>query len=315
MNMSPPSWDLYRTFEAVLRTGSLSGAARALGLTQPSIGRHIDALEQAIGRDLFVRSQRGLTPTAAALELKPYAELLATTSSALLRTAEGHAGTIAGTVRISASEVVSAEHLPAMLSRLWHKHPVLAFEISSSDSVDDLLQRQADIAVRMVQPTQQSLIARKVAPLTLGLHAHADYLARRGTPFTLSDLADHDLIGFDTETPAIRALAEQFPALDRASFALRVDSDVAQLAAIRAGFGIGICQVSLAPRAPRLVRVLAEDFTIDLDVWIVMHEDLRTSPRCRIVFDALVEEFSAPHVTNDTTGSYHHRRPCTLASS
>ena len=302
MNTSP-SWDLYRSFEAVLRTGSLSGAARMLGLTQPSIARHIDALEQAIGRDLFVRSQRGLTPTAAALELRPYAELLATTSAALLRTAEGSAGKIAGTVRISASEVVSAEHLPAILSRLRQKHPALAFEISASNSVDDLLQRQADIAVRMVQPTQKSLIARKVAPIPLGLHAQADYLARRGTPVTLQDLADHDLIGFDTETPAIRAFAEQFPAFNRTSFALRIDSDVAQLAAIRAGFGIGICQVPIAARAPGLVRVLAADFAVDLDVWIVIHEDLRTSPRCRMVFDALVEAFSALHRTDDAIGS------------
>ncbi|MFD1952226.1 LysR family transcriptional regulator [Sphingomonas arantia] len=289
--MNIPSWDLYRTFEAVLRTGSLSGAARTLGLTQPSIARHIDALEQAIGRDLFVRSQRGLTPTAAALELRPYAELIASTSAALLRTAEGSAGAVAGTVRISASEVVSAEHLPAMLARLRHRHPALTFELSASNTLDDLLQRQADVAVRMVQPVQQSLIARKVAPIPVGLHAHTDYLARHGIPATLHDLADHDLIGFDTETPAIRAFAERFPDLNRAAFALRVDSDVAQLAAIRAGFGIGICQVPVAARDPQLVRVLADCVSFDLNVWIVMHEDLSNSPRCRAVFDALVTEF------------------------
>jgi DNA-binding transcriptional LysR family regulator len=289
---SPPNWDLYRTFEAVLRTGSLSGAARLLGLTQPSVSRHIDALEQAIGHDLFVRSQRGLTPTAAALELRPYAELLASTAAALLRTAAGGAGTIAGTVRISASEVVSAEHLPSMLLRLRQQHPALSFEISSSNSVDDLLQRQADIAVRMVQPVQQSLIAQKVAPIAIGLHARAEYLERRGTPTTLQDLATHDLIGFDTETPAIRAFVERLPAFNRASFALRIDSDVAQLAAIRAGFGIGICQVPVAARDSRLVRVLPDAVAIDLDVWIVMHEDLRTSPGCRAVFDALVGAFS-----------------------
>jgi DNA-binding transcriptional LysR family regulator len=290
---SAPSWDLFRTFEAVLRTGSLSGAARALGLTQPSVSRHIDALEQAIGRDLFIRSQRGLIPTEAALELRPYAEMLASTAAALLRTAESGAGRIGGTVRISASEIVSAEHLPAMLARLRALHPALAFELSASNAVDDLLQRQADIAVRMVQPTQQSLIARKVPPIPLGLHAHPDYLKRRGIPATLNDLAGHDIIGFDTETPAIRAFAERFPAFSRAAFALRIDSDVAQLAAIRAGFGIGICQVPVAARDPILVRVLADCFAIDLNVWIVMHEDLRTSARCRAVFDALVSEFTS----------------------
>lgn len=290
--MSEPSWDLYRSFDAVLRTGSLSGAARSLGLTQPSIARHIDALEQAIGRDLFVRSHRGLTPTAAAIELRPYAALLASTTAALLRTADGGAGEVAGTVRISASEVVSAEHLPAVLARLRQRYPALTFELSASNSVDDLLQRQADVAVRMVQPTQQSLIARKVSPIPLGLHAHADYLARRGAPVTLDDLADHDLIGFDTETPAIRAIVERFPGLNRAAFALRVDSDVAHLAAIRAGFGIGICQLPVAARDAHLVRVLPDDFAMELGVWIVMHEDLGTSPRCRVVFDALVAEFA-----------------------
>ncbi|BCA61608.1 hypothetical protein HMP09_0842 [Sphingomonas sp. HMP9] len=292
MNGSP-SWDLYRTFEAVLRTGSLSQAARSLGLTQPSVSRHIDALERAVGRDLFVRTQRGLTPTAAALELKPYADSLAATSAALLRTAAGTAGAIAGTVRVSASEVVAAEHLPAMLARLRSRHPALTFEISASNVVDDLLQRQADIAVRMTQPVQQSLIARKMAPIAIGLYAHAAYLARRGTPGTLGDLADHDLIGFDTETPAIRAFTERFPALRRGAFALRIDSDVAQLAAIRAGFGIGICQTPIAERHPDFVRVLPDAFAIDLPVWIVMHEDLSTSPRCRTVFDALVAEFAS----------------------
>lgn len=293
MNGSP-SWDLYRTFEAVLRTGSLSSAARTLGLTQPSVSRHIDALEKAIGRDLFVRSQRGLTPTAAALELKPYAEALAATSAALLRTAAGSAGAIGGTVRISASEVVGAELLPAMLARLRQRHPMLSFEISASNMVDDLLQRQADIAVRMVQPVQQSLIARKMPAISIGLHARVDYLDRQGIPTTLQDLAEHDLIGLDTETPAIRSFVEQFPAIRRSAFALRIDSDVAQLAAIRAGFGIGICQVPIALRDPQLVRVLPEAFAIDLPVWIVMHEDLSTSARCRTVFDALVAEFAAP---------------------
>jgi DNA-binding transcriptional LysR family regulator len=290
---SAPNWDLYRTFEAVLRTGSLSGAARMLGVTQPSVSRHIDALEAAISRDLFLRSQRGLTPTEAALTLKPYAELIAATSAALLRAADEQAGAISGTVRISASEIVGVEHLPPMLARLRQRYPALTIELSLSNAIDDLLQRQADIAIRMVQPVQQALVARKMPPIALGLHAHSDYLARRGIPATLGDLKGHDLIGYDRETPAIRAIAEHFPDLNRAAFALRVDSDVAQLAAIRAGFGIGICQVPVAARDPMLVRVLADAFAIDLEVWIVMHEDLRTSARCRAVFDALVEAFTA----------------------
>lgn len=289
--MSEPSWDLYRTFGTVLREGSLSGAARVLGLTQPSVARHVDALEAAIGADLFVRSQRGLSPTDAALELKPYADALASQSAALLRTASGPAGEVAGTVRISASEVVGVEHLPPILAALRREHPRLTIELVLSNALDDLLQREADIAIRMVQPTQQALVTRKAGYLAIGLHAHRAYLDRRGVPHSVADLGGHDVIGYDIETPAIRAITRLFPGLDRASFALRTDSDVAQLAAIRAGFGIGICQVSLAARDPGIVRVLADAFEVRLDLWITMHEDLRSSARCRAVFDALVEAF------------------------
>lgn len=285
-----PNWDLYRTFLAVLREGSLSGAARMLALTQPSVSRHIDALEDALGKRLFLRTQRGLAPTDAALALQPYAESLALTSAALLRAASGGAGrAVTGTVRVSASEVVGVEHLPPILTDLRRRHPGLTVELALSNAVDDLLQREADIAVRMVEPEQQTLVARRCGTVALGLHAHADYLARRGTPRALEDLSAHDLIGFDRETPVIRAYLARFPLLARRDFALRADSDLAQLAFIRAGFGIGVCQVPVAERDPALVRVLPDDFAMNLGVWIVMHEDLRTSARCRAVFDALAQ--------------------------
>ncbi|MBC9208990.1 LysR family transcriptional regulator [Roseomonas aerophila] len=286
---SEPGWDLYRSFHAVLREGSLSGAARVLGLTQPSIARHIAALEQATGAALFVRTQRGLAPTEAAQELRPYAELLASTAAALLRTAEGGVGQVSGTVRITASDIVGSEHLPAILARLRARHPQLTIELSLSNSVDDLLQRQADIAVRMVRPVQQALLARRIGCIPLGLHAHRDYLARRGVPASMEALGRHDLIGFDLETPPIRALVARYSQLARTAFALRTDSDIAQLSAIRAGFGVGVCQVPIAAAAPDLVRVLEAEFQVELEVWVVMHEDLRGNARCRAVFDALAE--------------------------
>jgi len=146
----------------------------------------------------------------------------------------------------------------------------------------------------MVEPTQQALVARRLPPIALGLHAHRSYLERRGTPTSMDGLAVHDLIGFDLETPAIRAIAERFPALARSAFALRADNDLAQLAAIRAGFGIGVCQVPVARRDPDLVHVLAETVAVELGLWIVMHEDLRTTARCRAVFDALAESLAKP---------------------
>jgi len=284
-----PSWDLYRTFLAVIEEGSLSGAARRLDLTQPTVARHIDALEAAVGYDLFLRSQRGLIATEAALELRPYAETLASTSAALLRTASGHGGSVRGTVRITASEVVGAERLPPILARLRQRHPQLVVELVLSNEVSDLLRRDADIAVRMVEPVQDALVAKRLPGIGVGLHARRDYLDRRGTPASMADLAGHDLIGYDRETPALRPFLRLYPALNRAALALRTDSDLAQLAAIRAGFGIGACQIAVAARHPDLVRVLASEFEIELGMWIVMHEDLKTSPRCRAVFDALVE--------------------------
>lgn len=289
-----PDWSLYRTFLAVLEEGSLSGAARRLDLTQPTIARQIDLLEAAIGADLFVRSQRGLSPTEVALDLRPYAETLASTAAALLRKATGAAGEVRGTVRVSASEVVGVEHLPPILTRLRRRYPELIVELVVSNTADDLLQRGADVAVRNFEPTQAALVARRLAPVSLGLHARRDYLEGRGTPLTMGDLAGHDLIGFDRETPAIRAIIQRYPTFGRDVYALRADSDLARLAAIRAGYGIGICQAPRPGRDMDLVRVLAREIDIPLAMWVVMHEDQRTSARCRAVFNAFVEDLDIP---------------------
>jgi len=282
-----PNWDLYRTFLAVLREGSLSGAARFLGLAQPTVGRHIDSLEQAVGFPLFTRSQHGLAATEAAVDLRPYAETLSSTAAALLRAASGQGCAVQGAVRVSASDVMGVEVLPPVLAELRERHPGLVIELVLSNAVEDLLRRDADIAVRMVEPRQEALTVRRLGAVTLGLHAHRRYLDRHGVPERLADLAAHSLIGFDRETPAIRSMLDRLPAFDRSQFALRADSDQAQLAAIRAGFGIGFCQAALARRDPDLVRVLPDAVELTLGTWLAMHENLKATPRCRAVFDAL----------------------------
>lgn len=288
-----PDWRLYQSFLAVVDEGSLSGAARRLGLTQPTLARHIDALEAAVGTGLFLRTQRGLSPTEAALGLAPYARTIAANAAAFLRAASAGAGRVEGTVRISASEAIGVGLLPPILSRLRRDHPALSLELSLTDTVDDLLRREADIAVRNAAPDQDVLLARRLPPIRLGLFAHRDYLARRGTPATAAELAGHDLIGFDRETPFIRALASRLPQFRRADFALRVDSNLAQMAAIAAGMGIGFCQAGLARRDPALVAVLPETVGVDMETWVLMHEDLKSSARCRAVFDALVAGLGA----------------------
>jgi DNA-binding transcriptional LysR family regulator len=152
-----------------------------------------------------------------------------------------------------------------------------------------LLRREADVAVRMTPPKQDVLVARRVADVVIGLHARKDYLARHGTPKKIEDLSRHSLIGFDEETPFIRAASSKISGWTRNSFSLRTDSDLAQLALIRAGCGIGACQVGIARRDESLVRVLPRQVELKLETWITMHQDLRSSARCKVTFDALVD--------------------------
>lgn len=292
-NHTEIGWELYRSYLGVLEEGSLSGAARAMGIAQPTVGRHVDALEKALGVALFTRSQTGLLPTDAALALQPFAQAMSSSAAALKRAADSHGSGIKGTVRVTASEVMGVEVLPPILAQLQGAHPDLRVELVLSNRVQDLLQREADIAVRMTQPKQEQLIARRVGQVQLGLHAHTQYLQRRGTPQSMADLAQHALIGFDEETAFVRAARKGFPLWQREAFALRTDSDVAQLALIRAGCGIGICQVPLAARDPQLVHLLPEGFTLGLETWLTMHEDLRNTPRCKVTFDALLQGLQA----------------------
>jgi len=282
-------WDHYRTFLAILEEGSQSGAARALGLTQPTVGRHLDALELAAGKPLFLRSHQGLLPTETALSMRTYAETMAASAAALARTASADTGSPEGTVRISVSEVIGLEVLPPILTDLQERYPRLAIELSLSDSVEDLLKQQADIAVRMVEPTQAALVSRRIGGIPVGVFAHRSYLERHGTPATIEDLSEHRLIGFDRQFAYVREMLKAYPAMAEVRFHFRTDSNVAQLAMIRAGGGIGMCQVGLGARDPDLVQLFAGQIDLQLKTFLVMHENLRRVLRCRVAFDALAE--------------------------
>lgn len=283
----PVSWDLYRSFLAVIRQGSLSGAAREIGATQPTLGRHVETLEAALGLSLFTRSQGGLQPTPAALALVAQAQAMEAAAASLRRGADGARAEEGGTVRISASEIMGAEVLPAILARVQESHPALRLELSLSNRTDDLLRRDADIAVRMVRPTQDALIAQRLGEVRLGLHAHERYIARHGAPATLAELARFHVIGFDRDDHSARAILKTGIPISRDDFSFRSDSDLAQLAALRAGAGIGMCQLGLAARDPQLRPVLPEAATFRLEVWLAMHEDQRASRPVRTVFDGL----------------------------
>lgn len=287
-----PPWELYRSFLAVIREGSLSAAARSLGLTQPTIGHHIGALEVTLAVPLFTRSPRGLMPTDTAHALTAHAEAMAAAAQAIVRTASGEAEEMRGAIRITASEVVGGEVLPGILARFRELYPAIAIELSLSNRTEDLLQRDADIAVRMIRPSQGSLVARRLPDIVLGLYAHRRYLDRHGRPKTLDDLRRHALIGFDQDTASIGAIASVGLRPERDWFALRTDSHLAQLASIRGAFGVGICQVGLGRRDVNLERLLPKSFAPRLEVWMVMHQDLRASRRMRVIFDYLAAALS-----------------------
>jgi DNA-binding transcriptional LysR family regulator len=293
MARTDPKWETYRSFLAVMTEGNLSAAARKLGLTQPTLGRHIDELEQSLGLKLFSRSQTGLIPAQAARALLPHAHAMASAAEALVRASSGADTEERGTVRLTASVFVGGEVLPEILARFREAHPHIAIELILSDQTQDLLQRDADIAVRMVQPKQDALVARKIGKTALGIFARRDYLARHGTPETLEDIAGHAVIGFDRDVSFARALQAYGFGLKRETFALRVDNDLARANALRAGYGIGMCQIGVARRDPDLVHLLAKAFRIELGLWLVMHKDLRSTRRMRLLFDFLVQELTA----------------------
>jgi DNA-binding transcriptional LysR family regulator len=289
MTETEPGWDLFGAFLAVMRGGSLSAAARSLGVAQPTVRRQIEALEAQLGVVLFTRGPNGLVPTELATGTLPHAEALAASARAIVRSLSGGTDPDRGTVRIACSEIVGVEVLPPMLAVLSVAHPQLQLELSLSNRNEDLLRRDADVAVRMVRPTQQGLVTRRVGAIPLGFFATEDYLARRGTPATLSDLLEgHALVGADRTRDLIDALEHLGLSTRPRDFTLRSDSDLAQLAAVRAGLGIGVAQVPIAARDPRLRRVVPA-LTLPLETWVVMHEDLRGVPRIRRVFDHLAE--------------------------
>lgn len=288
----PNDWDLFQSLHAVLEAGTLSAAARLRGLTQPTLGRHIETLEQRLGSPLFLRSPRGLQPTDLARELKPHLHDMAAAASAAVRDASGAADSLTGSIRITASEMVGAEVLPPILTDFREAHPGIVIELMMSNIVDDLSRREADIAVRMAPPTQNALVAKKVGEVELGFYATQGYLDRHGIPGSVAELEEHTVIGFDGPARSVRDLAGINIPVSRETFDFRSDSDLAQLAVMRAGYGIGVCQPTIA-RRNGLVRVMPNVAVFQLGVWIVMHENLRGSRRMRLMFDHLVEGVTA----------------------
>ncbi len=293
MNMLEPDWALWRSFGAVVEDGSLSAAARRLGLSQPTLSRHVEALEQTLGVTLFERTLQGLKPTETALRLyEPVCAARQSLAEAGLM-AEGETGELEGTVRITASTVIAHYVLPPLLRELRRAFPTIALEIAPSNSVENLLLREADIAVRMFRPTQLELITRKLGEFPIVCCAHRSYLDWRGTPRRAEDLRAHDLIGFDrSETIISGARALGFD-LRRADFRLRTDSQTGMWELMKAGLGIGFAQLNLVRETPGMVELLPGLRPPALEMWLTTHRELFTSRRIRAIYDRLAEGLHA----------------------
>jgi DNA-binding transcriptional LysR family regulator len=220
---SEPDWALWKSFEAVVRAGSLSAAARSLGISQPTVGRHIEELETALGVDLFERTLSGLRPNDAALRLyEPVAAAQRSFAEALMR-ARGAQPSLGGVVRVTASHMVSNYALPEILAKVRKAYPEIALELVPSDSTENLSLREADIAIRMFRPTQLELVSKKLGEIPIVAAAHRRYLEQRGTPESIADLANHDLLGFDRSDAILRAAKGMGFELRREDFVVRSD--------------------------------------------------------------------------------------------
>ena len=286
-------WYLVPSFLAAHKQGSLMGAARVLGISQPTVGRHVALLEAQLGTPLFERTGRGLLPTPAAQRLADAAQAMETGAQSLLRGAQQAQTALSGSVRLSASQPVACHLLPPLLAQMRSELPGIQVELVSSNAVSDLLRREADIAIRMVRPTQGSLVARRIGQSRVVACAHRDYLAHRGTPQQPEDLLQHDLVGNDRVGDIRQGFAAMGQPVPPEQFGFRTDDLIAYWHAVRAGLGIGFVASYLLKEDPDIVQVLPDLPIPALPVWLVVHREIRSSRRIRAVYDFLAREL--PH--------------------
>lgn len=283
-------WRLVRSFLAALDRGSLLGAARALRSTQPTVGRHVAELETQLGVLLFERTGRGLLPTPTALRLADAARAMESAADQLARSVSGAEAGVSGTVRVTASQPVACVLLPPVLGQLRVAYPEIQVELVSSNEVSNLLRREADIALRMVQPAQSSLVAKRIGKVTLGPYAHRDYLKRRGTPRQLTDLLQHELVGADRDQTLLKGFAAFGHPVTPQAFAFRSDDLIACWEAVRAGLGVGFVADYVARTDAGVMPLLLPGLKIPpLPIWLVVHREIRTSRRIRAVYDFLAQ--------------------------
>ena len=283
-------WNQVRAFLAASEEGSLSAAARALGQTQPTLSRQVTGLEQSLGVTLFERGHRQLQLTDAGLELLDHVRAMAEAANRVALVSSGHSQAIEGRVRITASEMLATYYLPAIVRKLREQAPGIVIEIVASDQIRDIIRREADIAIRHLQPEQADLIARRIGFLRGRIYAAQRLLEEVGIPHNFDDLANQPFVGIDNTEALIEGLKEQGLTLNIEQFRVCSTSGTCMLQLIREGLGFGFLPMDTGRLFDDLVCVLPEAFDPEIPVWLVTHRELHTSSRIRVVYNLLASE-------------------------
>lgn len=285
-------WNQVRAFLATAEEGSFSGAARALKTTQPTIGRQIDALEEALNVTLFQRSVRGPILTDVGRELLDHVRLMGETATLISTIAAGQSQEVTGEVAVSATDLVSAAILPGLLGELRETAPGVHLRIISSNDITNLLQRDADIAIRHVRPKEADLIARHIGDFRANLYAATDYLDKAGRPKDLRSIADHAFIGSPASDQLVATLNDKGIPVRPENFTISSENGVVQWELLKAGYGMTFMPELLGETTPSTEKVFPDLPSLEFPIWLVTHRELKTSRRIRVVFDLLAKEIA-----------------------
>lgn len=284
-------WNHARAFLVTAEEGSLSAAARALGLTQPTLGRQVNALEQELGLALFERVGKGFELTPSGVELLAYVRAMGEAAGGLSLFASGQSDSIAGSIGISATDLVSVFVMPDIVEKLRQLHPAIRVELIATDSESDLKRREADIAIRSNQVTQLDLIARKLGDITVHLYAAKEYAKRLGKVSAPVDLKRAFFIS-DTSDTVLKMLNGFGFELSANNFPIASDSVITQWHLLKKGLGIALLPDQLARKEPQLERLLPDLLVFQTPLWLVVHRELRSNLRVRTVYDFLAQQLS-----------------------
>ena len=283
-------WNKARAFLVTAEEGSLSAAARALGMAQPTLGRQVDGLEQELGIVLFERVGRGLTLTPSGLELLDHVRHMGEAAGRVSMTALGQSQALEGTICISASETYAAVLLPPIIAKLRIMEPGIRVEIVVANHASDLRRREADIAIRNFRPTEPDLIAKKIGNADAVLYATPNYIEKIGNPTKPNDLRNADFVNVDHSGGMIKGLNTLGLGLTEANFPLLTESYLVMWELVRQGAAIGILDAHIGDADPIVRRVLPDLEPLVFPIWLVSHRELTTSRRIRRVYDFLAEE-------------------------